>query len=366
MEQDWVKKIEMNGVWVEKMKHCKRRMFVTCLLLCLLCPAQTVCAVTIYESDGMAYEEGYIFVGESHVGLMARTAGELMTNADGDVNGLAGVRFLYREDGSVSAFEDGSPNTMYMKGNLFFVYEGWCGKDEGAVQTAKTYIYSDGQGKRGRGVERVHEIMDTNPNIAHWNIVCWQGAAAAALDQGTDLGKYYVDSYKNWITYEFPDAEIYFLSQSTMTKCYRRLKTRNCINNALAAAFPERYLDYMGFFQERYPQGMADPKEQSDTIHWSNAVYAELITDLIQTIQRNRGIDNHTVEVVVTETEAVLYTNDSTVIYSSPDLDGEILFSGLEEGLPIHVTGITDNGFFRVDLGEMTAYIHGVGIKELQ
>ncbi len=70
--------------------------------------------------------------------------------------------------------------------------------------------------------------------------------------------------------------------------------------------------------------------------------------------------------VTVTDVEAVFYTNDSTVIYSLPDLDKEILFSGLEEGLPIHVTGITDNGFFRVDLGEMTAYIHGAGLKELQ
>ncbi len=349
-----------------KRKWTRRlRGIAACLSLCLaLLQVQTVCAMTIYMSDGEAYEEGYIFVGESHVGLLARTIGD-WTNAEGDVNGLSGVRFLYQEDGSVSVLEDGRPNTMYMKGNLFFVFEGWSGGSDLAIQTNKNYIFSDGQGKRGRGVERVHEIMDMNPNIGHWNIICYQGTAASAVDSGANLGKYYVDSYRNWIEYEFPEADIYFLSHSTMTKFYRSHKEKNGINNALSAAFPERYLDYMSFFQERYPQGMADPMERSDTLHWSSVTYTELFTDIIQRIQQNRGIDHNTVEAAVTDVEAVLYTNDSTVIYMSPDLRGAVLFAELETGLPIHVTGITDNGFFRIDMGEITAYIHGEGLSDV-
>ncbi len=356
-----MKGLEM--IWKRKRKK-GLKMFTVCLSLCLaLLQVQTVCAMTVYMSDGEAYEEGYIFVGESHVGLLARAIGD-WTNAEGDVSGLSGVRFLYQEDGSMSVLENGKPNTMYMKGNLFFVFEGWSGGNDLAVQTNKTYIYSDGQGNRGRGVERVHEIMDMNPNIRHWNIVCYQGTAASALENGANLGKYYVDSYRNWIEYEFPEADIYFLSHSTMTKYYRSNKEKNSINNALAAAFPERYLDYMNFFQERYPQGMADPLERSDTLHWSNETYIGLFTDIIQRIQQNRESHNNIVEVAVTDAEAVLYTNDNTIIYSVPDWNGEVLFAELETGLPIHVTGVTDNGFFRIDLGEITAYIHGVGLSE--
>ncbi|MDE7274395.1 MAG: hypothetical protein K2N95_15315 [Lachnospiraceae bacterium] len=90
---------------------------------------------------------------------------------------------------------------------------------------------------------------------------------------------------------------------------------------------------------------------------------------VIQETQRRREIAKaavvpEPVEVIVTDAEAVRYTNDNTVIYSVPDWNGEVLFAELEIGLPIHVTGITDNGFFRIDLGEITAYIHGVGLSE--
>ena len=332
---------------------------ILCLLLLTLCPIQTVHAVTIYESDGVTYEEGYIFIGESHVFLMA-SAMSIWTDTEGYVNGFSSeggvVRFLYREDGLLSVLEDGKPNTAYMKGNLFFVYEGRA-DDEGAVQTDKNYIYSDGQGKRGHGVERIHEIMEANPNIAHWNIICYQGAKAIAYG-GKDVGSYYASSYKNWIDYEFPDSDIYFLSQSTMTKCYRSLKTKNAINDALSAAFPDHYLDYMDFYNERYPQGMADPAQRSDTIHWSNQTYIELVTDIIRNIQHRRGID-----YVLTEVDSVLYTNENTVIYTRPDWESEVLFSEVEPGIPVHVTGVTDNGFFQIDLVETVAYVHGEGLN---
>ncbi len=153
MEQDWVKKIEMNGVEVEKMKYCKRRMysrikriFVTCLLLCLLCPAQTVCAMTIYESDGMAYEEGYIIVGESHIGI-ASTHMLDDTDNSGRIPRLDDV--MYHLD-----WYGGLHGTYNMKENLFFVFGSMDGKNEEAVQTSKDYIYSDGKGQHGVAVTR--------------------------------------------------------------------------------------------------------------------------------------------------------------------------------------------------------------------
>ena len=53
-----------------------------------------------------------------------------------------------------------------MKGNLFFVFEGNNGGVDDVRQTSQQYIYSDGKGKQGRGVKKIHEIINTNPTIA--------------------------------------------------------------------------------------------------------------------------------------------------------------------------------------------------------
>lgn len=53
-----------------------------------------------------------------------------------------------------------------MKGNLFFVFEGNNGGVDDVRQTSQQYIYSDGKGKQGRGVQKIHEIINTNPTIA--------------------------------------------------------------------------------------------------------------------------------------------------------------------------------------------------------
>lgn len=125
---------------------------------------------------------------------------------------------------------------MYMKGNLFFVYEGLNIPGERTTQLDKSYIYSDGKGAMGRVVQKIHEIMDSNLNIAHWNIISYQGALEARI-RSSKVSQYYVDSYRNWIEYEFPDADCYFLSISTMTGWYDKVKDADAINNALKAAF---------------------------------------------------------------------------------------------------------------------------------
>lgn len=342
------------------------RKIIGCVLsaVVLLCaaansPVLTAEAMTIYESDGCSHAEGYIFIGESHCQVASMAMREL-ANEDGIIPGIPDISYNFREDWSLSTGDEGEPNTIFMKGNLFFVYESIWTEVESGIQTDKTYIYSDGKGESGRGVKRIHEIIEGNPNISHWNIIAYQGAVAVSKN-GPEIGKYYADSYQNWISYEFPEADIYFLSMSTMTKCYRGVKHKDAINDALAKAFPDQYLDYTDFYNARYPGEMLSPADQ---IHWNYRTYQELITDVIRKIQQNRGIEEHVVKVVVTDVEAVLYTNDNTVILVKPDWNAQILFPEVDARLPVHVTGITDNGFFRVELGERTVYIHGVGLSE--
>lgn len=333
------------------------------MLLCAAVnlPILTAEAMTIYESDGCSHSEGYIFIGECHAHLSSLAMREL-ANEDGTIPGLWDVSYEFREDWSLSTGDEGEPNTIFMKGNLFFAYESMWTAAEGKTQTDKTYIYSDGKGESGRGVERIHEIIEGNPNIGHWNIIAYQGAIAVTKN-GPEIGKYYVDSYQNWISYEFPEADIYFLSMSTMTKGYRGVRNKNAINDALAEAFPDQYLDYTNFFNERYPSEMLTPADQ---IHWNFQTYQELVTDVIRKIQQNREIEEHAMEAVVTDVEAILYTNDNTVILARPDLNAEILFPEVDTGLPVQVTGITDNGFFRVCIssdGEQF-YIADAGLSQ--
>lgn len=67
-------------------------------------------------------------------------------------------------------------------------------------------------------------------------------------------------------------------------------------------------------------------------------------------------------EFSVTEGTAVLYTNENTVILSDAD-DSAVVLPDVEIGLPIQVTGVTSNGYFRIALGEQTFYVHGIGLS---
>lgn len=264
------------------------RLVISALMIWVLAasPVLPANAVTLYESDWTYHKEGYIFVGESHVYLSAAVMNS-RADAEGYLEGLDDVRYFYHNDSSISQDQYGNPNTMYMKGNLFFVYEGLNIPSERNTQLSKNYIYSDGKGAMGRGVEKIHEIMNSNLNIEHWNIISYQGALEAHQRSSKVSGDY-VASYQNWIDYEFPEADCYFLSISTMTGWYDRIKDVDAINNALAEAFPDRYLDYTDFWNARYPQDMHDPTLKSDNIHWNTDTYIELITDVIKNIQQKQ------------------------------------------------------------------------------
>lgn len=356
------------------MSKKEEKLILLAWLLVLIIVAQPISAnaMTVFESDGIYHEEGYIVIGESHCTLAAHGMG-MKAESIGNVFHLGENNDIYYEhrwDSSREVTKEGNPNTFTMKGNLFFVFEGNNGGVDDVTQTSQKYIYSDGKGNRGRGVEKMHEIMDANPNIAHWNIISFHGAVSASKGSKA-IADYYVNSYRNWMNYEFPEAQCYFLSVSTMTKYYKSTPDKNVFNNTIKAAFPDRFLDYTDFYKARVSKRMID------TIHFDHETYVDLITDIITKItqmqktaeqpQMPEETPETPVEFTVTEVQAVFYTNDQTVIYTQPSLNSSVILASCEAGLPVPVTGITDNGFFRVCVSPdgSESYVAGDGLTPI-
>lgn len=67
-------------------------------------------------------------------------------------------------------------------------------------------------------------------------------------------------------------------------------------------------------------------------------------------------------EYTVTDVEAVLYTNENTVILADAD-DNTVVLPTVAADLPIQVTGVTSNGYFRINIAGQTFYIHGIGLS---
>ncbi|MBD5451112.1 MAG: hypothetical protein HDR25_00580 [Lachnospiraceae bacterium] len=341
--------------------------FLSCCMMAFMTsflPALSVNAATVYVSDGIAHDEGYIFIGESHMQVAAFS---MQQDALGNIPGLEDVQYFLQLDSSIVSDDNGGPGTFTMSGNLFFVFEGTGRADELKVQISKEYIYSDGAGTQGGAVQKIHTIMDTNPNIAHWNIISFHGANAA-LRGSKELADYYAASYRNWIDYEFPDADCYFLPQSTMTKNFKIFcKDKEVFNRTLAEAFPENYLDIMPFFWEHYPQGLMDPQQKSDLVHWSDQTYYEMVCSIINQTKEKRALGSsipmQEPQMEIIAQNILLYTNDMTVIYEAPDFNGSVLLPSCEAGLPIQVTGVTSNGYFQIQLGETVGYVMGNGLS---
>lgn len=64
----------------------------------------------------------------------------------------------------------------------------------------------------------------------------------------------------------------------------------------------------------------------------------------------------------VTDKNAVLYSNDNTKVYESPDINSKLVTT-IAKDLPVNVTGITSNGWFRISL-EGTYYVPGNGLEQ--
>lgn len=77
------------------------------------------------------------------------------------------------------------------------------------------------------------------------------------------------------------------------------------------------------------------------------------------------GILAEAAEFSVTETAAVLYTNEYTVILSDAD-DNTAVLSGFPTLLPVQVTGVTSNGYFQILLDGQIFYVPGTGLSQLK
>lgn len=72
-------------------------------------------------------------------------------------------------------------------------------------------------------------------------------------------------------------------------------------------------------------------------------------------------LKSNAVEFSVTESRATLYSNDKANVYSTPDLNTAVVTT-IAPGLPVNVTGITSNGWFRIKL-EAVYYVPGYGLE---
>lgn len=62
--------------------------------------------------------------------------------------------------------------------------------------------------------------------------------------------------------------------------------------------------------------------------------------------------------VSVKDISAVMYTTNGAALYSEADTT-KLFMSGIAAKTPVKVTGITDNGFYRVSIADVTYYIPG-------
>ena len=69
-------------------------------------------------------------------------------------------------------------------------------------------------------------------------------------------------------------------------------------------------------------------------------------------------------EYSVTDVEAVLWTNASTVVQVDADTKAAVVLPPMEIGTPVHITGVTSNGYWRVEIDGATYYIVGAGLGD--
>lgn len=71
-------------------------------------------------------------------------------------------------------------------------------------------------------------------------------------------------------------------------------------------------------------------------------------------------LKTYAVEFTVTESKAVLYSNDKTKVYKQPDAVSGVV-TVIAQDVPVNVTGITSNGWFQISLNG-TYYVPGDGL----
>lgn len=68
----------------------------------------------------------------------------------------------------------------------------------------------------------------------------------------------------------------------------------------------------------------------------------------------------YAVEFTVTESKAVLYSNENTKVYKQPDVNSTVI-TVIAKDIPVNVTGVTSNGWFQISLNG-TYYVPGDGL----
>jgi hypothetical protein len=68
-------------------------------------------------------------------------------------------------------------------------------------------------------------------------------------------------------------------------------------------------------------------------------------------------------EYTVTDVTEVLYTNDDTVLLADADVNATVL-GEVEADLPVKVTGVTSNGFYRIDLDGQIIFVQENSLYE--
>ena len=69
-------------------------------------------------------------------------------------------------------------------------------------------------------------------------------------------------------------------------------------------------------------------------------------------------------EYTVTDTDAVLWTNGNTVVQADASAGAAVTLPPMEIGTPVHITGVTSNGYWRVEIDGATYYIAGAGLGD--
>lgn len=89
--------------------------------------------------------------------------------------------------------------------------------------------------------------------------------------------------------------------------------------------------------------------------------FALMLCCAVPTVNTGHLNQAYAAEFTVTESKAILYSNSNTKVYKTPDANSAVVTT-IAAGLPVNVTGITSNGWFRISLNGVY-YVPGYGLE---
>ena len=76
------------------------------------------------------------------------------------------------------------------------------------------------------------------------------------------------------------------------------------------------------------------------------------------------GMSVSAAEYTVTDVDTVLWSNALTAVQVDADENAAVALPSMEIGTPVHITGVTSNGYWRVEIDGATYYIVGAGLGD--